>query len=417
MKYDVLIKGGNLYHGNGDMEYKQDIGIKDGFIIEKGENLSETEAEKVIDAKGMLVSPGFLDTHMHIDLSYTFDYTNDVPSLIGGAKMFPSYFDKCYSWTKEEMYEDITRRSAQTIDACIVQGTTGLKTNVTYMNFWKGMALDSMVELKERYKDKCDVFNCVTFTHPEKDEIFELEVVPEWEQAARDGKIEFVSGYPHKHPDGKAVIDSIFAHAKEFNLPIDIHCNESDVPDLGCFEYVIDKTIEEHMEGKVTMGHVTALSSKMMSDEEAKRLIEKAARAQVNVTTLTSCNMYLMNDNRRGPTRVEELLNAGVNVAVASDDIREVLRPYGNCDLLEEALLTAQVHKFGTVELLRTAFDTVTYNGAKNCLLEHYGVKPGCQADIVILEAPTPEAALLDQCKKPYVLKKGKVVASYGKLV
>jgi predicted amidohydrolase YtcJ len=41
----------------------------------------------VIDGEGNKVSPGFLDTHMHIAFLYL-DYTLDVPSLIGGAKLF-----------------------------------------------------------------------------------------------------------------------------------------------------------------------------------------------------------------------------------------------------------------------------------------------------------------------------------------
>lgn len=249
------------------------------------------------------------------------------------------------------------------------------------------------------------------------DPIFENEVLPQYHKAAAEGKVDFVAVYPHKHPNGKEVIDTAFELAKKYNLPIDMHCDESDVPDLNCFQYVLKKTIEEGMQGKVTCGHVTALSSFHLEEEEAAEIIKDTAKADVNITSLTSCNMYLMNMNRRGPTRVRELLDAGVNVAVASDDIREVLRPFGNCDLLEEALLTAQVHKMGTTKLLRQAFDLVTYNGARNCGFTDYGLDPGCRADLVVLAAPSPELAILNQCKKPYVLKNGRIVAGNNKLV
>lgn len=417
MNYDYLIKNVNLYYGKGRMDEKKDVAIKDGYIVAVGENLPEAEANEVIAAEGKLLSPAFVDSHMHIDLNYTYDYEYAVPSLIGGARVFRSIFDCHRNMTKKEMYDDIWERSAKTLDNCMIHGTCAVKTNVTYFEQWKGLAFDVMLDLKEAYKERCDLYNCITFTNPIPDPVFEQEVVPLWEKMAEEGKVDFVSGYPHKHPNRREVIDSIFARAKRFGLPIDIHCDESDVPNLECFSYVLDKIMENKMEGKVTLGHVTALSSKTLDEQLAQELIEKAARADVNITSLTSCNMFLMQSTRRGPTRVKELTNAGVNIAVASDDVREVLRPFGNCDLLEEALLTAQVHQMGTAEELRQVFDMVSYNPARNTLIPNYGVEKGCKADLVLLDAATPEAAILSQCSKLYVFKNGRKVAECGKIV
>lgn len=417
MKYDIILKQVNLYHGNGNLECKMDVGIKDGIIARTAASIPDAYGDRVIDLTGCMVSPGFVDSHMHIDLNYTFNYSLAVPSLIGGAKQFLSIFYEDYYHTRQEMFDDITERSARTIENCVANGTTALKTNVTYLKPWKGISLDSIEYLKEKYKELCDVFILVCQYNPEPDVIFEQEVRPEWEQAICDGRVDFLAAYPHKHPDGRAIIDDVFANSEKLGLPIDMHCDESDVPNLDCFSYILDKTIETGMQGRVTLGHVTALASHLFPDDEAERLIEKAARADINITSLTSCNLYLMNMNRRGPTRVRELTEAGVNVAVASDDVREVLRPYGNCDLLEEALLTAQVHKMVTADELRQVFDMVSYNAAKNCLMENYGVHEGCKADLVVLRAGTPEQAILTQCSKPYVFKAGRIVARDGKIV
>lgn len=416
MKYDIIFKNANLYQGKGRLSCGMDMGIKNGIICSVSKNIDEAEGNRVIDVTGCMISPGFVDSHMHIDLNYTFDYTLDVPSLIGGSKEFLSIFYKSNYQTRKEIFDDINRRSAMTIDNCIKNGTTALKTNVTYLEPWKDISMDSIVYLKDKYKDLCDVYILACLYMPRPDEVFENEVVPKWGKAVRDGKVDFLAAYPHKHPDGRSIIDSVFAMSEEYGLPIDMHCDESDVPVLDCFSYVLDKTIETGMQGKVTLGHVTALASHFFGDEEAAELIKKAARADVNITTLTSCNLYLMNMNRRGPTRVKELVNAGVNVAVASDDVREVLRPYGNCDLLEEALLTAKVHQMATKNELREVFDMISYNAARNCLMDNYGVDEGCKADLVVLDAPTPEQAILDQCKKPYVLKAGSIVARNGRL-
>lgn len=80
------------------------------------------------------------------------------------------------------------------------------------------------------------------------------------------------------------------------------------------------------------------------------------------MTTLTSCNLYLMSDARRGSTCVKRLMEAGVPVSIASDNVRDPLRPYGNADLLQEALLTAQVHKLAGENQLTQVFRMITEN-------------------------------------------------------
>ena len=62
---DLIIKGGSIIDGSGCAPYSADIGIKDGKICEIG-HISEN-AERIIDAKGLTVTPGFIDSHSHSD--------------------------------------------------------------------------------------------------------------------------------------------------------------------------------------------------------------------------------------------------------------------------------------------------------------------------------------------------------------
>ena len=68
MKYDIIIKNGTLVDGSGNAPVKNDIAIKNGKIAHIG-NLDSADAEKIIDAKGKYVTPGFIDTHSHSDSS------------------------------------------------------------------------------------------------------------------------------------------------------------------------------------------------------------------------------------------------------------------------------------------------------------------------------------------------------------
>ena len=64
--FDVLIVGGTVVDGTGTPRYPADLGIV-GEAIEAIGDLSRSEARRVIDAGGLMVSPGFIDTHAHSD--------------------------------------------------------------------------------------------------------------------------------------------------------------------------------------------------------------------------------------------------------------------------------------------------------------------------------------------------------------
>lgn len=73
-EFDVLITGGKIVDGSGNSWFYGDVGIKDGKVAAVG-NLIHARATRTIDATGLIVAPGFIDVHTHIE-------TNDlqVPS-------------------------------------------------------------------------------------------------------------------------------------------------------------------------------------------------------------------------------------------------------------------------------------------------------------------------------------------------
>jgi N-acyl-D-amino-acid deacylase len=64
--HDILIRGGSVFDGSGDPAVRADVAIKDGKIVQVGGSISGTAAQ-IIDAKGMHVTPGFIDLHSHVD--------------------------------------------------------------------------------------------------------------------------------------------------------------------------------------------------------------------------------------------------------------------------------------------------------------------------------------------------------------
>ena len=82
IEYDLLIKNGQIIDGTGKPSFLSDIGIKDG-IIKKIGKINES-AKKIIDAKNLVVSPGFVDIHTHYDGQAIWD-SQLAPSSLHGV--------------------------------------------------------------------------------------------------------------------------------------------------------------------------------------------------------------------------------------------------------------------------------------------------------------------------------------------
>ena len=423
--YDLLIKNAVLCT-TGE---KKDLGIRDGkiaviaeagSICAAGDGAAGSEcgtgadgsapaAKQVIDAEGRLIAPGFVDSHMHFDKALSLG-EKESPTLEEAVTNFTEYLT---TMTPEEQTADIKRRATEMARMCVKAGTTTLRSHANIEGIIGLRGVLALNEVRKAVRDYVDIKITAlpNFYDGPVEQEKRLELIDE---AAKNGLVDYIGGAAHLHDNCWELTEKLFALAVKNDLPVDFHTDESDAPDVSDFMHVAELTKKYGYEGRVSCGHVTALNA--VDDETAAKAIAMAKDADLQIITLPSCNMYLMGRHdhqpvRRGITRVREFLEAGVNISYASDNVRDPFRPIGNGDMLEEALITAQVAQMATATDLKTVFRMGTFHPARALQLSDYGLSEGCSADLVIFDAKDVPEAIVGLAARRWVIKRGKIVA------
>jgi N-acyl-D-amino-acid deacylase len=71
MEYDLLVRGGRVVDGSGLPGYQADVGVRGGKIVDVGRLTGS--AARIVDAAGLVVAPGFVDHHTHLDAQLFWD--------------------------------------------------------------------------------------------------------------------------------------------------------------------------------------------------------------------------------------------------------------------------------------------------------------------------------------------------------
>lgn len=103
--YDIIIKGGRVIDGSGNPWYNADVGIAGDRIIRIG-NLDTARAQRIIDATGLTVSPGFIDPHTHA-LNGIFDVPNAESALLQGVTTLTEGNDGSSPFPIDAHYQEI----------------------------------------------------------------------------------------------------------------------------------------------------------------------------------------------------------------------------------------------------------------------------------------------------------------------
>ncbi len=220
-----------------------------------------------------------------------------------------------------------------------------------------------------------------------------------------------IGGAPRYDTDHAGQIRRIFELAREFDVDIDIHLDVGDTPDPLDIPLVCELTEQYRRGGRVVVGHMAKLAA--LPPDELAVLARRIGDAGVAVTVLPLTDLYLMgrdrdHDVRRGVADANFLVEHGVNCSLSTNNVLNPATPYGDCSLIRMANLHANVLQIARAEQLRECFAMLTARSARLLNLEDYGLAIGNPADIVIIDAETPEQAIAEIRQPLAVFKRGR---------
>jgi cytosine deaminase len=375
-------------------------------------------------ADGRLVLPGLVNVHAHLDKALLAGRIPNASGTIGEARRRMKEAKAAFTAA------DVRERAGRVLRRSLQHGVTALRTHVDIDPAVGLTSVEALLALREELAGAIDL-QLVAFPQEGIDEQPGTEDL--MREALRLG-VDVVGGHLSIAADLGALrrqTDIVFRLAKAFDRDVDVHVDfdiDRDYgrtvsthadgrryPDgLGAVS-LAEKTIAEGYQGRVTASHLCGLDA--VPPELRRNVIDLLRRAGVSVVALPSNNMYVhgredATGTRRGVTRLRELQAGGVRVAVGPDNIRDPFDPFGNTDLIQNAVLASLACHLVTPEDFWTMLGLHTWTAAEIMRLPSYGLAPGCQADLVVFEARGLDDLLDGDTARTWVLKRGRIVAA-----
>ena len=403
MDFDLIIKNANLSDGQVGI----DIACKDGIIASIGAGI-DANAENVIDAKGLLVSPPFVDPHFHMDatLSLGTPRMNVSGTLLEGIALWSEL-------KPVQTVEQIIERALRYCDLAVSMGIGAIRSHVDICdNTLKGV--EALLEVQKKVAPYLDL-QLVAFP---QDGIFRDPDAKTNLINALDKGVDVVGGIPHFErtmQDGTNSIKYLCEIAAERGLMVDMHCDESDDPHSRHIETLAFETSRLGLNGRVSGSHLTSMHS--MDNYYVSKLIPLMVEAEIHAIPNPLINIMLQGRHdsypkRRGQTRVPELRDAGINIGFGSDCVMDPWYSLGKADMLDVAHMGLHVGHLSSRLDMEWCFDAVTTNSAKIMGLEGYGLKKGCKANMVVLQANDKIDAIRLRANRLSVIRAGKIISS-----
>jgi cytosine deaminase len=313
-----------------------DLLIVDGVVRALGvpRMLAAPDGSAIWDCRDGLVFPALVDIHTHLDKGHIWPRRPSPDGSFMGA-LEAVAADREANWAAD----DVERRMDFALRCAHAHGTAAIRTHLDSAGGQHEISWDVFDRVRERWAGRVELqatalvgADVLLDDKPQAEAIFR--------RAKASGGA--VGGAIAVWPNARQAVFNAVELAGKFDMPLDLHIDETLDPQSSALRDLADAVIETGYKGRVLAGHCCVLS--VQDENIARTTIERVAAAGIAVVSLPMCNMYLQdrhNDatartpRNRGVTLVNELRTAGVPVALASDNTRDPFYAYGDLDGLE----------------------------------------------------------------------------------
>lgn len=291
------------------------MGVLTNITLDDGSN-------SIIDAEGRIAYPSFFDMHVHLENALSIKDTgeNESGTLDEAVERWAKVRDSL-------SVEELKNRIKKALILEIFNGVTHVRTHADTCS--KNLnSVKASIEVKEEMKEFVDL-QVVAF--PEQG-VFNCDE-EEFKRAVEMADI--IGGKPDGEDNedlGKKQLELISSLSLALNKSIDVHIDQGDEP-TRFSEYLLGLK-----SGHVALSHLTSIHSD--SDEYVARLIKLIKKRNATVISSPLTTVFLNGrfdgyPKRRGLTRIKQLLNEGVNVALGHDDFQNPFFPFGFGDIVQ----------------------------------------------------------------------------------
>ena len=377
----------------------QDLLVDNGLFIQRRPASNAAPTATDIDGQDQLLTPALVESHVHLDKTL---WGQPWHSNSAG----PTLKDYIANERRvlREVQSPISERAGALLENCIARGSLTMRCHVDIDPDFGLRHVEAMQQLRERYRDLIDL-QLVVF--PQTGLISRPGTAELMREAMALG-VENVGGLDPCGIDNDPVaqLDFVFKLASEFDRGVDIHLHDKGELGLWQIALIADYTERYGRQGRVMISHAYCLG--MLPWSQVRPVADRLARLGISLMSSAPADCAV-------PPFLA-LREAGVNVCLGSDGIRDAWSPMGNGDMLERAMLLAFRFDMNKDEELAAAFAAATVNGAQALGCVDYGLEIGQRADFLLMPVQTlGEAVVARPVRQVY--RGGELIASGGRLL
>jgi cytosine/creatinine deaminase len=401
MAADLVLRGAQLP----DRDAPADLVMEDGLITSVGD-AHGVRAGETIDLGGRVVTPGLVEAHIHLDKALLDDRVTATAGTLDEAIRLTGEAKRDFT------IDDIRARARRALDLAVRAGTTAMRTHVEVDPIVGLTGMEAVLPLREEYRNALDLQICAFA----QEGIVQSPGTEGLLRRALTMGADLIGGCPYNDTDGAEHVRNVFALAVAFGVDADFHVDFADEPEHLHIRDVVAETVRTGWRGRVAVGHLTELAA--VPGYQQDELVAAIAAAGIGVIVLPATDLYLMGRRdelnvRRGLAPIRRLLDGGVRVALASNNLRNPFTPVGTADLVDAIYVAALAGHMGTPADLRRLLNTITVHPAAMLRLPDYGLDPGSRADLVAWDCERVEDIVTMRPARTLVVKRGRITLQY----